>query len=179
MKFVIEDVEVIFPYDYVYQEQIQYMTCIKKALDKTYNSNGQRSTGHCLLEMPTGTGKTACLLAIVLAYKKKFAKIGKLIYCTRTVPEMNKCMAELDRLVKARKEDSLATNGTEEKILGLCLSSRKNMCVHKALEEAGDVESVDSFCRTMTASWVREKGSSANLCSFYENLDSLGNDIGT
>ena len=36
-----------FPYEYCYPEQYQYMSELKKTLD---------AKGHCLLEMPTGTG---------------------------------------------------------------------------------------------------------------------------
>ncbi|CAM9527544.1 unnamed protein product, partial [Heterosigma akashiwo] len=42
--------------------------------------------GHCLLEMPTGTGKTVCLISLISSYKLAHPEMGKFIYCTRTVP---------------------------------------------------------------------------------------------
>lgn len=45
------------------------MEYLKKTLD---------STGHAILEMPTGTGKTVCLLALLtsyLAHRNKFKKV--------------------------------------------------------------------------------------------------------
>ncbi|CAN6690645.1 unnamed protein product [Malus baccata var. baccata] len=48
MKFQVEDVTVYFPYDHLYPEQYTYMLELKRALD---------AKGHCLPEMPTGTGK--------------------------------------------------------------------------------------------------------------------------
>jgi DNA excision repair protein ERCC-2 len=39
-----------FPYDYCYPEQYRYMAELKQTLD---------AKGHCLLEMPTGTGKVS------------------------------------------------------------------------------------------------------------------------
>jgi Rad3-related DNA helicase len=48
--------------------------------------------GHCLLEMPTGTGKTVCLISLITSYQFANPNVGKLIYCTRTVPEMVKCV---------------------------------------------------------------------------------------
>lgn len=45
------------------------MEYLKKTLD---------STGHALLEMPTGTGKTICLLALLtsyLAHRDKYKKV--------------------------------------------------------------------------------------------------------
>ena len=46
MRFHIDELEVLFPYDYVYEEQYKYMVELKRALD---------AKGHALLEMPTGT----------------------------------------------------------------------------------------------------------------------------
>lgn len=40
--------------------------------------------------MPTGTGKTITLLSLTLSYQLAHPEVGKLIYCTRTVPEMEK-----------------------------------------------------------------------------------------
>ena len=43
--------------------------------------------------MPTGTGKTITLLALITSYQLAHPECGKLIYCTRTVPEMEKARA--------------------------------------------------------------------------------------
>ena len=40
--------------------------------------------GHALLEMPTGTGKTVCLISLITSYQFQYPSTGKLIYCTRT-----------------------------------------------------------------------------------------------
>lgn len=40
--------------------------------------------------MPTGTGKTITLLSLITSYQLAHPEVGKLIYCTRTVPEMEK-----------------------------------------------------------------------------------------
>jgi hypothetical protein len=36
MKFLLDDLPVIFPYEYIYPEQYQYMSDIKKGLDAKY-----------------------------------------------------------------------------------------------------------------------------------------------
>ena len=59
------------------------MSGLKRAID---------GKGHAILEMPTGTGKTVCLLALITSYQYAYPDTGKLIYCTRTVPEMIKVM---------------------------------------------------------------------------------------
>jgi len=77
--------------------------------------------GHAVLEMPTGTGKTVCLLALITSYQFARPEVGKLIYCTRTVPEMEKCMEEVKRVIDYREECVGASGG---KVLAVCLSSR-------------------------------------------------------
>jgi hypothetical protein len=40
--------------------------------------------------LPTGTGKTISVLSLVTSYQLAHPECGKLVYCTRTVPEMEK-----------------------------------------------------------------------------------------
>jgi len=166
MRFALDDLDVFFPYDKLYPEQFAYMSELKKALD---------AEGHALLEMPTGTGKTACLLALITAFQYAHPEMGKLIYCTRTVPEMEKCLAELKRLMAYVKEH----RPEKAPFLALCLSSRKNMCVHQRVQTTADRENVDVECRKMTASWVRAKAEadhSIETCGFFESWDAAGTD---
>lgn len=56
----------------------------------------------------------------------------KLVYCSRTVPEIEKALSELKRLMEYRVE---AAETDEEKakergFMGLGLTSRKNLCIH-------------------------------------------------
>ncbi|CAF4886349.1 unnamed protein product, partial [Rotaria magnacalcarata] len=56
--------------------------------------------GHCILEMPSGTGKTITLLSLIIAYMKRYPdQYNKLVYCSRTVPEIEKVMSEMKRLI--------------------------------------------------------------------------------
>ncbi|CAM9626346.1 unnamed protein product, partial [Chrysoparadoxa australica] len=167
MIFQIDGLTVYFPYDYIYPEQHQYMLELKRALD---------AKGHILLEMPTGTGKTVCLISLITAYQYAHPAMGKLIYCTRTVPEMVKCMEELKRVISYRTK-SLGADGN--KVLAVCLSSRRNMCIHKRVMDESDREAVDSACRDLTASWVRRKAEDdedVELCQFYESYSKDGSD---
>jgi DNA excision repair protein ERCC-2 len=85
------------------------------------------------LQMPTGTGKTITLLSLVTAYQLAHPELGKLIYCTRTVPEMEKCLIELRELVEYRAK---YLKDSEKQIMALGLSSKKNLCIHKAVAGA-------------------------------------------
>lgn len=189
--------------------------------------------GDALLEMPTGTGKTVTILALITSYQLAHPETGKLIYCTRTVcggirsyplcygsssrldmsaplchtsfalphhhrrrrlllphlqvPEMTKTMRELKRVINYRKselaKDAAARGeaiGTRGDILGVCLSARRNMCIHERVAAEADRENVDSACRSLTASWVRAKAhanpGSAPLCEYFEGWDTSASD---
>jgi DNA excision repair protein ERCC-2 len=131
MIFDIDGLEVFFPYDRMYQEQYQYMRSLKQILD---------AGGHGLLEMPTGTGKTVCLLSLITSYQYARPKTGKLIYATRTVPEMNHVMHELlvvltyraaaleqRRLDSPSDPEQHSTNNARKKARKLCTSRTGSM----------------------------------------------------
>jgi len=239
MRFDLDGLDVFFPYDRIYLEQHQYMRSLKQSLD---------AGGHCLLEMPTGTGKTVCLLSLITSYQYSNPSAGKLVYCTRTVPEMNHVMEELATVLAYRSKElaRLESNetrtqqaageeniedvaGTQQQqqqhqpaaeesqegsggsesprkkprkivqrrgprahmgpirsnggaggsgVLALCLSSRRNMCVHERVMAESDREAVDAACRSLTASWVieeaRKNPGSMETCSYYENYQAAG-----
>ncbi|XP_071716264.1 general transcription and DNA repair factor IIH helicase subunit XPD isoform X2 [Rutidosis leptorrhynchoides] len=167
MKFQIEDVTVYFPYDHIYPEQYTYMIELKRALD---------AKGHCLLEMPTGTGKTIALLSLITSYSlSKPSNPVKLLYCTRTVHEMEKTLAELKMLHKYQVD----CIGPSAKMLALGLSSRKNLCVNPEVVSAENRDSVDAGCRKLTASWVRAlaiENPNVKTCDFFERYERAGSD---
>ena len=57
MRFNLDGLDVFFPYDRIYLEQHQYMRALKQSLD---------AGGHCLLEMPTGTGVSFIFILFLL-----------------------------------------------------------------------------------------------------------------
>lgn len=166
MKFKLEGLTVYFPYEYIYPEQYEYMLELKRTLD---------TKGHCLLEMPTGTGKTITLLSLITSYQMANS-CGKLIYCTRTVHEMEKVLDELRRLHEYQEKE---VGKVQAKIMALGLSSRKNLCIHPEVSGEGSRESVDAGCRKLTASWVRAAAvdnPNLNLCRNYEGYEKKGAD---
>ncbi|KAI3760090.1 hypothetical protein L1987_50480 [Smallanthus sonchifolius] len=167
MKFHIEDVTVYFPYDHIYPEQYSYMIELKRSLD---------AKGHCLLEMPTGTGKTIALLSLITSYTlSKPSNPVKLLYCTRTVHEMEKTLAELKLLHKYQLDNI----GPSARMLALGLSSRKNLCVNPGVVSAENRDSVDAGCRKLTASWIRAlaiENPNIPTCSFFEAYERAGSD---
>jgi DNA excision repair protein ERCC-2 len=88
-------------------------------------------------------------------YKKKHYPDRKkrLIYCSRTVPEIEKALAELKRLMDYRAKEL----GYREPFLGLGLSSRKNLCLHPKVSKEKRGDRTDAECNQLTAPWVRDK----------------------
>ncbi|PKY08956.1 DNA repair helicase RAD3 [Aspergillus campestris IBT 28561] len=163
MKFFIDELPVLFPYPRIYPEQYAYMCDLKKALDVG---------GHCVLEMPSGTGKTVSLLSLIVAYQQHYPEHRKLIYCSRTMSEIEKALAELKELMKFRTEQL----GYTEDFRALGLTSRKNLCLNPSVKREKSGAVVDARCRSLTAGFVKEKkerGEDVELCIYHENLDLL------
>ncbi|CAI2349832.1 unnamed protein product [Caenorhabditis sp. 36 PRJEB53466] len=168
MHLEIDGLRVIFPYDYVYPEQILYMQEVKKALD---------ARGHGLLEMPSGTGKTVSLLSLVLAYMLAYPeKLEKLVYCSRTIPEIEKCVEEMRVLYDYYE----AETGVAVPKMTVAMSARKNLCINDSVASLRFGNSVDSACQKLTASSVRAKrfeDASIESCNYFENFDSRNSSI--
>ncbi|KAJ5053984.1 uncharacterized protein L3040_000272 [Drepanopeziza brunnea f. sp. 'multigermtubi'] len=163
MKFNIDDLPVLFPYPRIYPEQYAYMCDLKRTLD---------AGGHCVLEMPSGTGKTVSLLSLIVAYQQYYPEHRKLIYCSRTMSEIEKALFELEALMKYRAE----MLGHEEEFRGLGLTSRKNLCLHPSVKREKSGTVVDARCRSLTAGFVKEKkerGEDVPVCIYHDNLDLL------
>ncbi|KAL1409548.1 TFIIH/NER complex ATP-dependent 5'-3' DNA helicase subunit [Vanrija albida] len=162
MKFMIDDLPVLFPYERLYPEQYSYMCDLKKTLD---------AGGHCVLEMPSGTGKTVSLLSLIVSYMQFYPNKRQLVYCSRTVPEIEKALAELKRLMEYRAE----MGANDEGFRGLGLSSRKNLCLNPEVAKEKKGKIVDSRCRDLTSAYACEQGradpGSVPLCSWHEELN--------
>ena len=165
MKFNIDGLLVYMPYDFIYPEQYSYMHELKRGLDHK---------GHCVLEMPSGTGKTITLLSLIIAYMKRYPdQYNKLVYCSRTVPEIEKVMSEMKRLIAYYEKETRE----KQKFIGIAMSSRKNLCIHPEVSQFRFGKEVDSACMNLTASYIREqakKDKSTKTCSYYEQYDQHG-----
>ncbi|KAN0119859.1 DNA repair helicase-like protein RAD3 [Hyaloscypha variabilis] len=142
---------------------LSYMCDLKRTLD---------AGGHCVLEMPSGTGKTVSLLSLIVAYQQYYPEHRKLIYCSRTMSEIEKALAELKALMKYREEQL----GRKEDFRGLGLTSRKNLCLHPSVKREKSGAIVDARCRSLTAGFVKErkeKGEDVPVCIYHDNLDLL------
>lgn len=93
--------------------------------------------------------------------------IRKLIYCSRTVPEIEKVMAELKVLMDYYEKAA----GQRPELLGVVLTSRKNLCIHSEVSKEREGKLVDAKCYGLTASYVRERhkmDEATSVCQYYE-----------
>uniref|UniRef100_A0A672QXU9 General transcription and DNA repair factor IIH helicase subunit XPD n=1 Tax=Sinocyclocheilus grahami TaxID=75366 RepID=A0A672QXU9_SINGR len=133
--------------------------------------------GHGVLEMPSGTGKTISLLSLIVAYQKAYPlEVTKLVYCSRTVPEIEKVVEELRKLMDYYTKQTEAKND----FLALALSSRKNLCIHPEVSALRFGKEVDGKCHSLTASYIRAQhhsNPSQPVCQFYEEFDAVGRQV--
>lgn len=140
------------------------MRSIKRTLDIGGNS---------ILEMPSGTGKTVSLLSLTIAYQMHYPEHRKIVYCSRTMSEIEKALHELKSLMKYRSKEL----GYEEDFRGLGLTSRKNLCLHPTVKQERKGAVVDEKCRAMTNGVARQKydagDHSVQLCEYHENMNDM------
>lgn len=141
--------------------------------------------GHCLLEMPSGTGKTVSLLSLVVAYMNKYRdRLQKLIYCSRTIPEIEKCVEELRKLFAYYQSMNAVSTSLQRYVrtvgiqpldfLALALSARKNLCINESVVSMRLGTAVDAGCQRLTASFMRARRRlqpELPCCPYFEKLD--------
>ena len=163
----IDGLEVLFPFEYIYPEQYEYMLELKRVLD---------AKGHGVLEMPCGTGKTISILSVILSYSLKHPhSVSRLVYCSRTVPEIEKVLDELKLLFAAHHKEKKKPLP----ILAIGLSARKNLCIHPNISQETDGRVVDGKCQRLTSSYIREQKQINPVlpqCDFFERFESYGRD---
>lgn len=92
------------------------------------------------------------------------------VYCTRTVPELQKAMEELRDLVSCYESEGIKLD-----LLAMSLSARPNLCINPCVT-GGNRSEVDNQCRARTATFVRKQNKESPRpdqlsCSFFEKLE--------
>jgi len=144
-------VEVFFPKPSIYPEQMQYMKELYEVV---------QGKGHCLIEMPTGTGKTISILSFLVSYQihlmtdgagsERIAKEGmkrregvfKIVYCTRTTAELEKVLEELKSL-----HEYILTYIPNLVYTGVGMAARRTLCLNGEVTKEKTGRDVDAACR--------------------------------
>eukprot|EP00929_Paragymnodinium_shiwhaense_P081395 TRINITY_DN42570_c0_g1_i1.p1 TRINITY_DN42570_c0_g1~~TRINITY_DN42570_c0_g1_i1.p1 ORF type:complete len:923 (-),score=134.80 TRINITY_DN42570_c0_g1_i1:7-2562(-) len=113
--------------------------------------------------MPTGTGKTVTLFALVTSYQLAHPEVGRLVYCTRTVPEMSKAVEELRNVIEHRKEALV-------KELQEVMRHKKKGVVEATPGEDGSSDAIEVAKSRLAAADILAVGLSArrNMCIHHD-----------
>ena len=130
MKYLIHDIEVDFPYE-AYPCQIQFMEAVIQTL---------KGTSNAILESPTGTGKTLCLLCATIAFQQHFrqkeGKALKIFYASRTHSQLSQVIREL------------RTTLYHDQVRTAVLGSRDHLCVDSSVNQFRGAE-LNGKCRQL------------------------------
>eukprot|EP00828_Plagiopyla_frontata_P034157 TRINITY_DN44414_c0_g1_i1.p1 TRINITY_DN44414_c0_g1~~TRINITY_DN44414_c0_g1_i1.p1 ORF type:complete len:221 (+),score=19.43 TRINITY_DN44414_c0_g1_i1:101-763(+) len=140
MELKINQTKVQFPYE-AYNIQESYMKSVIEALDLQQNA---------LIQSPTGTGKTLCLLCSTLAWQEQYQKDEnkkiKIIYASRTHSQIKQVVHEL------RKTCYTPT--------GVIIGSRDQYCVNSVFSKfKGRIlnNQCSQACKKETSSYYLKK----------------------
>lgn len=134
--------DVLFPYPRIYPEQREYMGQLKLSFD-----NGQS----CVLELPSGTGKSIALFSLILAYMEKNRNIDRLVVCVNSLPAMDLAIQDF-KFVHERRLAHSATD-FDTGITAVPFLSRAASCLHEPILKQLDIV---SECITVTLPWAEE-----------------------
>lgn len=130
-SFFVEGVKIGWPYPVIMPPQRQMALHLTKAF---------KNSRHCVIESPTGTGKSAAILCSALAWQRYHAKtspskeVVKIIYCSRTHSQVGQMVASL-RKTPYRPRMAI-------------LGSRDRLCIHKKLRPRSKVVGEETVKKT-------------------------------
>ncbi|NP_001160140.1 regulator of telomere elongation helicase 1 isoform 5 [Mus musculus] len=187
-RVVLNGVTVDFPFQ-PYPCQQEYMTKVLECLQKKVNG---------ILESPTGTGKTLCLLCSTLAWQQHLRdavsslKIAERVqgelFASRTLSSWGsaaaasgdsiECYTDIPKIIYASRTHSQLTQvirelrNTAYRPKVCVLGSREQLCIHPEVKKQESNHMQISLCRKKVAS---------RSCHFYNNVEAkfLEQDLAT
>ncbi|XP_036039620.1 regulator of telomere elongation helicase 1 isoform X5 [Onychomys torridus] len=176
-RVVLDGVTVDFPFQ-PYQCQQEYMTKVLECLQKGVNG---------ILESPTGTGKTLCLLCTTLAWREHLRdavsslKIAERVqgelFASRSLSSWNAaatsgdpiaCYTDIPKIIYASRTHSQLTQviselrNTSYRPKVCVLGSREQLCIHPEVKKQESHHMQIHLCRKKVAS---------RSCHFYNNVE--------
>lgn len=182
MRYTIEGVDVDFPYE-AYPCQLKFMESNLKALMAPTNA---------ILESPTGTGKTLCLLCSTLAYqqhlRQKEGKAFRIYYSSRTHAQLSQVIRELRgtayhdevRTAVLGSRDHLCVEPVVNQHRGAILNSQcrrlvkaKACAYSNKVSRSGGPEPAPMVANCADIEDMYTLGSSKGFCPFYQARESV------
>ncbi|KAJ5078619.1 regulator of telomere elongation helicase 1 [Anaeramoeba ignava] len=166
---IIHEIPVLFPYE-PYPTQLAYMGKVIKALQNSENA---------LLESPTGTGKTLCLLCATLAWRQQYKRLIELqnsLGDSQEIQKLQKIVGKtkthkLPRIIFAARTHSQLTQTISElkkteyhhEIKMGVLGSREQLCINNVVKNfKKNIYIQNKICRNLQKN---------HKCIYLENLD--------
>ena len=126
-----------------------------------------------LLEMPSGTGKTVCNMSFFASLLFRTAtdgdlpkRIERLLFCTRTLGEMDQACAEAKHVLEAYNSFYARTRGEDyfrkhkhQRVTCSAMSSRRQLCIHKDIRDEKNQRRQDAQCLDYTRLLPASSGS--------------------
>lgn len=145
----IHDLDVIFPYPLIYEEQKYLMEQVKLSLDVREPF---------IIESPPGIGKLLALWAVYLEYLCAHPDFCPIVYATDSYQSYSRSFDAFQTIVKTREQDPSPFN---QQITAITLSSKKSQCLNHIVQTSTDIE---DMCFNYTCSWSRKH------CDYFGNV---------
>ena len=161
----IRGIPVEFPHS-PYQCQITYMTKVVECLE---------TRKYALLESPTGTGKTLCLLCAAIAWRNAYIKKFRSrmpVPEVKTETQVDPVAANSPRIIYASRTHSQLTQAINElkstaytPVIAV-IGSREQLCIHPQVSKLQNNSDKVNLCRSKIKS---------RSCQYHNNLDKAKN----
>jgi len=183
-EIVLQNLSIKFPFS-PYECQEHFMSKVIAALQRRE---------HALLESPTGTGKTLCLLCAVLAWRQAYmarrqlekvrptsadqdsadSLVKNLNIAVTNKPDSETWLEEPPKIYYASRTHSQLTQvvkelrNTQYHVRTCILGSREQMCLNKDVQSATSNTARSNLCRQKV---------SKRTCEYHTGLDRVKNDV--
>lgn len=107
-KYRLQNTNIYFPFE-LYQTQKNYISKLLSNRPNRLKIEAIKEKSHGLLESPTGTGKTLCILSACLSAMHSDPSISRVVYLSRTHNQLNQAVKELELLPFKAKVATLAS----------------------------------------------------------------------
>ena len=162
----IDDLDVIFPYKYIYPEQRDFMIQMKLSLDTKCPS---------VIEVPPGIGRVETIFSVYLSYMQSHEKFGPIVYVSNTYQNYLRAFESFKTIVDCRKEIDKNNDITCISLGALSMQCNRKTefrgyLVRKEKQEQKKKlpaidEDIEDLCFDTSCNWAK----SEEKCPYFEN----------